>query len=217
MSGETIAIESKQCSKCKNIKPLLSFSPDKKMKLGRTSWCISCYADRQREFRKEHPEKVREYNQRTRLKNPETRKEWDRKWKVANLEQWKQRKKRHNEKKRATPQGMLDERMVTAVRLALKGNKKGRRWEDLVGYSVTELKVHIEKGFCPGMTWENRSDWHIDHIIPKSAFNYDKPEDIDFKRCWALKNLRPIWAVENMIKNAKLEKPFQPSLKLGVG
>ncbi|GAI73524.1 unnamed protein product, partial [marine sediment metagenome] len=33
-------------------------------------------------------------------------------------------------------------------------------------------------------------DLHIDHIIPKSAFNFTKPEHTDFKRCWALDNLR---------------------------
>jgi len=210
-------MDSKQCSKCKNIKPLLSFSPDKKMKLGRASWCISCQTERQREYRKKYPEIAKECLKRTRLKHPETRKISEQKWKVANLERWKQTKRRYNEKKRSTPQGLLDERMVTAIRLALKGNKKGRRWEDLVGYSVTELKAHIEKRFLPDMSWENRGEWHIDHIIPKSAFNYDKPEDIDFKKCWSLQNLRPIWAVENMIKNAKLENPFQPSLKLEVG
>jgi len=60
----------------------------------------------------------------------------------------------------------------------------------------------------------NRKDYHIDHIIPQSAFNYETPKDLDFKKCWALTNLQILSSVENMKKSAKLDKPFQPSLLL---
>jgi hypothetical protein len=60
----------------------------------------------------------------------------------------------------------------------------------------------------------SRAGWHINHVIPISAFNFSSPEDIDFKKCWALKNLRPLWAKDNFSKNARLDKPFQPSLAL---
>ena len=88
----------------------------------------------------------------------------------------------------------------------------GRRWETLVGYTAQDLIKHIESQFVDGMNWENRHRWHIDHIIPVSAFNFTEPEHIDFKRCWALENLQPLWAKDNMRKHAKLDKPFQPSL-----
>lgn len=105
-----------------------------------------------------------------------------------------------------------------AVRQSLKKGKKGRGWESLVGYTVADLIDHLEKLFLPGMTWENygRGGWHIDHIIPKSAFNYELPEDIDFRRAWALSNLQPLWEKDNIAKGAKLEAPFQPSLALAV-
>ena len=41
---------------------------------------------------------------------------------------------------------------------------------------------------------------------------FTKPEHEDFKKCWSLDNLQQMWAKENMIKGANLEKPFQPSL-----
>lgn len=34
----------------------------------------------------------------------------------------------------------------------------------------------------------------------------------DFKRCWALRNLQLLPAKDNLRKNAKIGKPFQPSL-----
>jgi hypothetical protein len=61
------------------------------------------------------------------------------------------------------------------------------------------------------MSWDNYGTvWHIDHKIPVSAFNLRCEEDI--KRCWALKNLQPMFADENVMKSDKLDKPFQPML-----
>ena len=66
------------------------------------------------------------------------------------------------------------------------------------------------------MTWENygRNGWHVDHIIPLVVHNYTTPDDIDFKKCWSLKNLQPLWEKENIAKHDKLFKPFQPSLTI---
>jgi len=66
------------------------------------------------------------------------------------------------------------------------------------------------------MSWERlmAGEIHIDHIIPKSVFNFSDPKHADFKKCWSLKNLRPMWAVENLKKHNKLEKHFQPSLAI---
>ena len=95
---------------------------------------------------------------------------------------------------------------------SLQNNKHGNYWERLVGYGIDDLKEHLEKQFKDGMSWENYGEWAIDHIIPKSAFNFEKPEDEDFKRCWNLKNLQPMWARENSIKGKKIPKPFQPTM-----
>lgn len=82
----------------------------------------------------------------------------------------------------------------------------------LTGYTVAELMGHIEGKFTAGMRWDNYGEWHIDHIIPIDAFNFENYGDMDFKRCWALKNLQPMWAKENQSKGNKLKHPFQPSL-----
>lgn len=96
-------------------------------------------------------------------------------------------------------------------------DKHRRSWEGLVGYGVDELLHHMEKLFQPGMTWENygKYGWHIDHKIPVAAFNFTSTNDPDFKRCWALNNLQPLWANENLSKNSRLIHPFQPSLAFG--
>ena len=98
----------------------------------------------------------------------------------------------------------------------LFSNKDGVHWETLTGYSAGELKRHLERQFKDGMNWENhgkgRGKWHIDHIIPMSVFNFTNIRHADFKRCWALSNLQPMWAEDNSKKGNKLKIPFQPLL-----
>ena len=97
---------------------------------------------------------------------------------------------------------------------SLKGNKAGRHWETLVGYTVKDLMRRLKKTMPKGYNWNDylEGKLHIDHKIPKSVFNFTKPEHIDFKRCWALKNLQLLSAKENLRKNNHLSKPFQPAL-----
>ena len=65
----------------------------------------------------------------------------------------------------------------------------------------------------PEKKCEYRKNRYI--IIPKSAFNFETAEDADFKKCWALENLQPLWAKDNLRKSNKIHKPFQPSLAIG--
>lgn len=115
---------------------------------------------------------------------------------------------------RATPRGRVDHRMKSAIYQVLRGAKAGRMWERLVGYSVDDLVRHIEINFGPGMNWDllMNGHIHIDHKIPKSKFDYSSPDEIDFKRCWALENLQPMWAADNLSKNARILEPTQISL-----
>ena len=73
---------------------------------------------------------------------------------------------------------------------------------DLVNYTVEELMAHLESQFTEenGYSWDNLSEWHIDHIRPVTSFNITSTECEDFKKCWALDNLQPLWAKENMSK-----------------
>jgi len=90
------------------------------------------------------------------------------------------------------------------IRLSIK-NKNGRSWEKLVGYTLNDLVSHLQKLFKPKMTWENYSykGWHIDHKRPVSSFNFTSFDCEDFKECWSLNNLQPLWAEENFKKGNK--------------
>lgn len=114
----------------------------------------------------------------------------------------------------STPKCRLNERIRGGIRDSIKVGKNGRHWEELVDYTLDDLKRHIEKQFMDGMDWEQFCDGniHIDHKIPICAFNFETPEHTDFKRCWSLSNIQPLWAKDNLEKSSKLSQPFQPSL-----
>lgn len=75
--------------------------------------------------------------------------------------------------------------------------------ESIFPYTMDELAAHLESHFKAGMGWHNLGHWHIDHVRPKSKFKFKSFKDQSFAECWALDNLRPIWAHENMTKHAK--------------
>ena len=111
----------------------------------------------------------------------------------------------------------LNKTLQCSIYNALHKNKAGRRWKDLVDFTLEQLKRRIEKQFTEDMSWNRymKGEIQLDHKIPIAAFHFETPEDIDFKKCWSLENLQPMWAVENMKKGAKVERPFQPSLLIG--
>lgn len=91
-----------------------------------------------------------------------------------------------------------------------KLSKMGHSTFNILGYTLEDLVKHIESQFEPWMTWENngiynpgKKTWQIDHIIPDSYFQYESIHDDGFLKSWALSNLRPLEAFENIIKNNK--------------
>jgi hypothetical protein len=119
-------------------------------------------------------------------------------------------------KRLSTESGLLNSRMGRLMYCSLRsrGGKGGRRWTELAGYSIELLIKRLKSTMPHGWTWDDylAGRLHVDHIVPIAAFSYDSADHVDFRRCWALSNLRLLPARENMVKSAKLLAPFQPSL-----
>lgn len=113
-------------------------------------------------------------------------------------EQINKRQKQYKRKQAENVMFRLNDSISSGIYNSLKENKANRHWEDLVGYSLQELKEHLESQFRLEMNWNNYgSYWEIDHIIPKSQLKFESIEDKDFKICWSLANLRPLAKIEN--------------------
>lgn len=213
-------METKICSKCKKVKSIEEFYWRNDSNKYRNE-CKECFNLRgkerhnrnpeyskiqSRKWRKENPEKANAICKKYRDTHKEKRLIVCTNWRINNPEKSNEIQKRNYTKRRKTPKGNLDHRMEVSIRRNLNGLKNGRKWEELVGYTVEDLKQHLEKQFKEGMTWSKflKGKIHIDHIIPKSLFKYISPDDPEFKKCWALENLQPLWAEDNIRKHNKI-------------
>jgi hypothetical protein len=213
----------KKCTQCKEEKSLDQFRhrSDKKHLL--KSICRGCDSAKSKKYRNAHPEVIRAHCKKNherrkknlyewRKKNRERAREISRRWALLNPEKVKITEKRKIDRYKTDPIYRVSMNMSHQMYNLLKRKKGGRSWKSLVGYTLEDLRQHIEQQFVDGMSWDNYGEWQVDHIVPKVAFNFEKTEDFDFKRCWALSNLRPMWASDNAAKGCRLSKPFQPSL-----
>ena len=207
----------KKCSKCGVAKPLSEFHKSNMSPDGTRSECKMCrvagngrpqfategeriayrkkYA---RRYARDHQDKINKYHRAWASKNKDV---------VAEYQQ-----NRLN-----TLHGSLSHKMGVLINLSLKNGKQGRSWRDFVDYDLKDLERHLKRTMPNGYEWNDYLDGklEIDHVIPRSAFNYTSPEDIDFARCWGLKNLQLLTKKENRKKWNRLDVPFQPSLAFG--
>lgn len=220
----------KTCTKCGETKRLFEFHKDRRGSLGRSSRCAECAIAATKTYTAKNHEEVKRKKRETRVQNPERTRELEARSREKFAEK---RRKRERERywsqrdivleKRRSPEGRayarermrakmecpaerLHSNISRAIRASVK-DKKRREWEALVGYSLDDLRSHLERQFARGMTWSNHGQgdgkWHIDHILPKSSFNFESSEDPEFRACWAITNLRPMWGRDNISKHAK--------------
>lgn len=213
MKPEYLKIFTKTCSKCGEIKSVNEFPHDKTRRDGFSYWCKVCTNEIHRLYWANNLDKVRKTKRFWYKNNPEKSKIRTQRWRANNFDKVRMIGRKSSAKQRSTPEGKLNCSISAAIYRGLRNNKAGKYWGTQVNFTLTQLQKYLEKQFQPGMTWNNYGvEWHVDHIIPVSVFNFEKPEDLDFKRCWALKNLQPLWAKDNRKKQNKISNSFQPSL-----
>jgi hypothetical protein len=212
----------KSCSKCGEVKAAQDFNRNKKERSGFRNECRECQVAESTKYRTSNHEKELLRSKHYRLRNKEQNRQRLQRWRQKNREYVRQRDnaynaknrervneiaRRYHRRKQADPQFRLENAMRACVYAGLTGCRKGwRNTFALLGYTVEELRAHLEAKFKPGMTWDNygRYGWHVDHRRPLASFDYKTPECPSFKEAWALENLQPLWAQENISKGAKI-------------
>jgi len=141
-----------------------------------------------KEYRKKNADKIKSYMD---------------KWRKENRDRLRQYQNNYySERIKVDPifKAALNIRGLIAISIKLNGFKKKTKTADILGCSFEEFKAHIESQFLPRMSWDNRSEWHIDHIMPVSMANtYDEVVRLNH-----YKNLRPMWASDNIRKSDKI-------------
>lgn len=204
----------KKCTKCGKIKSSECFNKSSHSKIGLKPSCKECRKKEYIENSQRNIEKSRKYYENNKreisIKNKiykEKHKEWYSEYmkeyykdnKIAIIE---------NVKTNMYARLKIDVNYKLLVRYrtrlykAVKGYDKSKTTRELIGCSVEELKKHLESQFTEGMTFENYGEWHVDHIIPCSSFDFSKEEEQ--RKCFNYKNLQPLWAIDNLRKSNKI-------------
>lgn len=204
----------KQCFRCKHTKNISEFSKRSKSSDGLNYICRQC----SQKYYKDNKEEVRQYNIQYNKDHKEEISQYDRdnrKRHKQNMENWyiSNPKYMSNYRKNKYKNDINFKLAVTVRRSIyglLKNKKVGRHWENLVGWKLEEGIKYIESQFTLGMSWSNygyyvdkngvkKLGWEIDHIDPISNYDITDYNCADFKKCWALSNLRPMWATTRVI------------------
>jgi hypothetical protein len=92
-----------------------------------------------------------------------------------------------------------------ALRRGLRGDGDFTGYAKVLGYDAAALKAHLESLFTEGMDWAkfHAGLIHIDHVLPLVLFDFADDEGV--REAYALSNLQPLWAHENLRKGATHE------------
>lgn len=120
----------------------------------------------------------------------------------SNPEAKRKRVDRHKSKMDSDPIYAI--KFLTRMRLSAlskrNGVNKSTPSRRMLGADPHVCKKFLEDQFAPGMNWQNRGDWHIDHFFPISLAKNES----DVRMFSHFTNLRPLWASDNIRKNNKL-------------
>lgn len=215
------AVAVKACNKCGQSKAVECFRLNSRYKGGRVHWCSDCESDYRRQHYARNKDRCATQSAAWYAANREScvarhranyeadpQRHMDRAnaAKARRPDYYRALASERARVRRATEPAMaLRARISAQLKYCLSTGKGGATSEALLGYTMAELRAHLERQFLKGMSWENMGKWHIDHIVPLASFTITGPDDPELRRAWALPNLRPLWAIDNIRKGAKRE------------
>jgi hypothetical protein len=201
-------MDKKICNKCGIEKDIDEFHNSNKGKFGKVSKCKICVKHYQNERKDQRKEYDRKYRLANKARIAERTSEYNKKNKefisLRKLNWYRKNKDRINkklsERKKIDPIFKLKTLYRSKINKILGSNRE--KTFDLIGCTPIQLKQHIEGQFKENMCWENHElmGWHIDHIIPLSSA---KNED-ELKKLCHYTNLQPLWWFENLEKRDKV-------------
>ena len=160
-----------------------------------------------KEWARNNPDKVRAKGRRADAKPKRKTQRGDfrgrqRRYQAKHVERVRARRRVYQAKRRQDPVQRTVDAIRRRMRMVINGKSKGAF--KLLGFAAADLRSHLEAQFRDGMSWGNYGlygeKWHVDHIRPVSSFKL--PDELI--ECFALDNLQPLWAKDNLAKHAKI-------------
>lgn len=181
----------KKCSKCEEVKSIDEFSNRKANSDGKRGQCKECQKKTMSNWRLKNIDYEKTYrkNNASIIRARKAKYDAENKDKNRAYQKWK------SENDVIYNLSRIYRRRVTYA-FQHFGYTKRSESRKLLGCSWEVLKQHMESQFTNGMTWGNRGDWHIDHIIPLASANTEE----ELMKLNHYKNLQPLWAKDNRSK-----------------
>ena len=208
----------KECSKCGETKDVSEYGKRKKNKDGLTCQCKSCISDKNKTYYQNNKERYKRWNRKNKLNNKERYKLVNEEWIRANKEHLRNYQREYqNTRYREDVSFKLRLLLNNRIRLSLKQSREHKKnkvktnkeyynkYFSVLDYSPEDLVEHIERQWIEGWDWNNYGEvWVVDHIYPHSKLPYDSIEHPNYKKAWALRNLRPLSKEDNSSKSDKV-------------
>lgn len=211
-------METKICSKCKNLNPICNFTKNSQSKDGYYPSCKECRKKSRltnssiekksnKLWREKNKEHLQKYRLDWRRSNPEYFSKWvdnnsdyHKNYYIENREE-KLKYFKHRLKNNPIVKLTSNIRHRTTQYLKSKNYKIKSEIFKIIGCSPEFLKEYIENQFTDGMSWDLMGQYiHIDHKIPLSSA---KTEEEIYKLCHYT-NLQPLWAEDNLKKGGEI-------------
>jgi hypothetical protein len=141
---------------------------------------------RMKNWRQNNPEKSKEIIKNWEENNKDKNKKYHKKYDKIQKPIW------YKNKYHTDVEFKMIELLRKRINSSLKNNSKSNSTKTLLGCTVQECRLHLEKQFKPEMTWCNHGKiWEIDHIKPCASFDLIKEEEQ--KKCFHFLNLQPLF------------------------
>lgn len=200
----------KKCKFCETVKELDDF--DKRLaKSKKTNEIVTYYVNKCKvcrrlsdiEYNKNNKDLRDSYNKKYNKNNKEEISLNKKKYYSNNRDKIRNSKKIYMRKKRSEDSLFkLKDGISSLIYHSIRKNgyKKNSKTESILGCSYEEFKLFIESRFQEGMNWENKGEWHLDHITPIStAKNEEEVYELN-----KYTNFQPLWAIDNLLKSNKI-------------
>lgn len=186
-----INVLEKHCFRCSTTKSWDEFDKNASRQTGLSDYCKSCIAVKSRADYERRADKIKAASAARYEKLKGTEK--------INAPARERQKRKMQEDPKYKLARRLRNRLYYALRK--KSWKKGTKFSEYIGCTLEQLVEHLENQFLPGMTWEDRGAWHIDHIIPLDS----AVDETELYKLCHYTNLQPLWGEDNIRKGTKLK------------
>lgn len=131
---------------------------------------------------------------------------------AANPELFRNRDRKRKRARRRDPLLRLRDNIgsLIANKLSGQGYSKRSRTHDILGCSYEQFCSHIQSQFLPGMSWDARHLWHLDHRVPCALAATE--EELLLLNRWD--NFQPLWAKDNQSKFTTVDESDPVYLEL---